>query len=79
MQSLTVFVGDVEAHFANTKAEGARIVEELQETIGSARSTRGIAILKCGEQRSRTFLNKRGIVVTSANPVPIRSGSPPRG
>jgi predicted enzyme related to lactoylglutathione lyase/uncharacterized glyoxalase superfamily protein PhnB len=32
-QSLTVFVGDVESHFAKSKAEGARIVEELHETI----------------------------------------------
>ncbi len=32
-QSLTVFVGDVDGHFAKSKAEGARIVEELQETI----------------------------------------------
>jgi len=32
-QSLTVFVGDVESHFAKSKAEGARIVEELHETV----------------------------------------------
>ncbi len=32
-QSLTVFVHDVEAHFARTKAAGARIVEDLRETI----------------------------------------------
>ncbi len=32
-QSLTIFVGDVESHFAKSKAEGARIVEDLQETI----------------------------------------------
>ena len=32
-QSLTVFVADVDSHFAKTKAEGARIVEELNETI----------------------------------------------
>lgn len=32
-QSLTVFVPDVEAHFARTKAAGARIVEDLHETI----------------------------------------------
>ena len=31
-QSLTVFVEDVDAHYARTKAAGARIVEELQET-----------------------------------------------
>ncbi len=31
-QSLTVFVEDVEAHFARTKAAGARIVEDLHET-----------------------------------------------
>ncbi len=27
-QSLTIFVGDVDSHFAKTKAEGGRIVEE---------------------------------------------------
>jgi predicted enzyme related to lactoylglutathione lyase/uncharacterized glyoxalase superfamily protein PhnB len=32
-QSLTIFVGDVESHFANTKVQGARIVEDLHETI----------------------------------------------
>jgi predicted enzyme related to lactoylglutathione lyase/uncharacterized glyoxalase superfamily protein PhnB len=32
-QSLTVFVGNVESHFATAKAEGARIVEELHETV----------------------------------------------
>jgi uncharacterized glyoxalase superfamily protein PhnB len=32
-QSLTVFVDDVGAHFARSKAEGARIVEELHETV----------------------------------------------
>lgn len=32
-QSLTIFVADVDAHFKRTKAEGARIVEELTETI----------------------------------------------
>jgi len=32
-QSLTVFVGDVDSHFSNTKIQGARIVEELHETI----------------------------------------------
>jgi uncharacterized glyoxalase superfamily protein PhnB len=31
-QSLTVFVEDVDAHFARAKAEGARIVEDLHET-----------------------------------------------
>jgi uncharacterized glyoxalase superfamily protein PhnB len=31
-QSLTVFVDDVDAHFARTKAVGAKIVEELHET-----------------------------------------------
>jgi uncharacterized glyoxalase superfamily protein PhnB len=30
---LTVFVDDVDAHYARTRAEGARIVEELNETI----------------------------------------------
>ncbi len=32
-QSLTVFVDDVDAHFAKVKGMGAKIVEELQETI----------------------------------------------
>jgi predicted enzyme related to lactoylglutathione lyase/uncharacterized glyoxalase superfamily protein PhnB len=32
-QSLTIFVGDVDSHFAKSKAEGARIVEDLHETI----------------------------------------------
>jgi uncharacterized glyoxalase superfamily protein PhnB len=32
-QSLTVFVEDVEGHFARTKAKGARVVEELHETV----------------------------------------------
>lgn len=32
-QSLTVFVDDVDAHFARTKAAGAKIVEDLHETI----------------------------------------------
>lgn len=31
-QSLTIFVPDVEAHFASTRAAGARIVEDLHET-----------------------------------------------
>jgi uncharacterized glyoxalase superfamily protein PhnB len=31
-QSLTVFVEDVEAHYARAKAEGARIMEEPHET-----------------------------------------------
>jgi uncharacterized glyoxalase superfamily protein PhnB len=31
-QSLTLFVEDIEAHYAHTKAEGAKIVEELHET-----------------------------------------------
>src|SRR5689334_12580607 len=31
-QSLTVFVDDVDAHFARTKSAGAKIVEELHET-----------------------------------------------
>jgi uncharacterized glyoxalase superfamily protein PhnB len=31
-QSLTVFVDDVDAHFARAKSAGARIVEELHET-----------------------------------------------
>jgi uncharacterized glyoxalase superfamily protein PhnB len=32
-QSLTVFVEDVDAHFAKTKLAGAKIVEELHETM----------------------------------------------
>jgi uncharacterized glyoxalase superfamily protein PhnB len=31
-QSLTIFVDDVDAHYARARAEGARIVEELQVT-----------------------------------------------
>jgi len=31
-QSLTVFVDDVDAHFAHAKSAGAKIVEELHET-----------------------------------------------
>jgi len=32
-QSLTVFVDDVDAHFVRAKSAGAKIVEELNETI----------------------------------------------
>jgi len=32
-QSLTVFVGDVDAHFHRAKSAGAKIVEDLHETI----------------------------------------------
>lgn len=32
-QSLTIFVNDVDAHCTRTKAAGARIVEELNETV----------------------------------------------
>ena len=32
-QSLTVFVEDVDSHFQQTKSAGARIVEELHETV----------------------------------------------
>jgi uncharacterized glyoxalase superfamily protein PhnB len=32
-QMLTLFVADVESHYARTRREGAKIVEELQETI----------------------------------------------
>jgi len=32
-QSLTIFVEDVEGHCARSRAEGARIVEELNETM----------------------------------------------
>lgn len=31
-QSLTIFVEDVDGHYARTRAEGAKIVEELHET-----------------------------------------------
>lgn len=33
MQMLTVFVDDVDAHFERAKSAGARIVEELHETV----------------------------------------------
>jgi PhnB protein len=32
-QSLTLFVEDVDGHFENTKAAGARVVEQLHETV----------------------------------------------
>lgn len=32
-QSLTIFVPDVDAHFAGARAQGANIVEDLNETI----------------------------------------------
>ncbi|SRR6266567_21863 len=32
-QMLTVFVEDVEAHYARTRAAGAKIIEELHETV----------------------------------------------
>jgi uncharacterized glyoxalase superfamily protein PhnB len=32
-QYLTVFLDDVDTHYARTRAEGARIVEELHETV----------------------------------------------
>jgi uncharacterized glyoxalase superfamily protein PhnB len=32
-QSLTIFVDDVDAHFQNSKSAGAKIVEDLHETI----------------------------------------------
>ncbi len=32
-QSLTIFVEDVDAHFKKTKSAGAKIVEDLHETI----------------------------------------------
>ncbi|HEV3166354.1 MAG TPA: VOC family protein [Isosphaeraceae bacterium] len=32
-QCLTVFVDDVDAHYARTKASGAKIVEDLNETM----------------------------------------------
>lgn len=32
-QSLTIFVEDIEEHFAHTRAAGATIVEELHETV----------------------------------------------
>lgn len=32
-QSLTIFVEDIETHFARSKSAGAKIVEELHETV----------------------------------------------
>ena len=32
-QTLTVFLDDVEAHFERTKTRGAKVVEELHETV----------------------------------------------
>jgi uncharacterized glyoxalase superfamily protein PhnB len=32
-QYLTIFIDDIEAHFAHTKAEGATIIEEPHETV----------------------------------------------
>src|SRR5271168_3784786 len=32
-QSLTIFVNDVDAHFRKVKSSGARIVEQLQQTV----------------------------------------------
>jgi uncharacterized glyoxalase superfamily protein PhnB len=32
-QYLTLFVEDLEAHYAHTKAEGATIIEEMHETV----------------------------------------------
>jgi uncharacterized glyoxalase superfamily protein PhnB len=32
-QSLTIFVEDLEAHFARTKSAGAKLLEELHETV----------------------------------------------
>ncbi len=32
-QSLTIFVEDVESHFARSKAAGTKIVEDLNETM----------------------------------------------
>jgi len=32
-QSLTIFVDDVDAHFARTRSAGANIVEDLNETV----------------------------------------------
>jgi len=32
-QTLTIFVDDVDAHYARTKSAGAKIVEDLHETI----------------------------------------------
>lgn len=32
-QSLTIFVEDVESHYAHTRAAGANVVEELHETV----------------------------------------------
>jgi uncharacterized glyoxalase superfamily protein PhnB len=32
-QSLTIFVNDIEEHFSRTKAAGAKLVEDLHETV----------------------------------------------
>ena len=32
-QSLTIFLDDVDAHYARAKSEGAKIVEDLHETV----------------------------------------------
>lgn len=32
-QSLTVFIEDIEAHYTRTKTEGAKIIEDLHETV----------------------------------------------
>ena len=32
-QSLTIFVEDIETHFARTKAAGAKLLEDLHETV----------------------------------------------
>ena len=32
-QSLTIFVDDVDSHYAKARSEGANIVEELHETV----------------------------------------------
>ncbi|HEX4022944.1 MAG TPA: VOC family protein [Acidobacteriaceae bacterium] len=44
-QSLTVFVENVDAHYARTKSTGAKIVEELNETIYGERQY-GVADLE---------------------------------
>jgi uncharacterized glyoxalase superfamily protein PhnB len=38
-QSLTIFVENVDAHFQRAKTAGAKIVEELNETIYGERNT----------------------------------------
>jgi uncharacterized glyoxalase superfamily protein PhnB len=45
-QYLTIFVDDVDAHYARSRAEGARIVEELHDTVYGERQY-GVEDLEC--------------------------------